>query len=175
MSAPMIAKQPEIPAAIAKVPSKPLLASPAPAPMASPIEQTNKLSDIDSKIAAGETDAALELARAGKEDGTPASAAAWARASMAAGGHDEAHQACVAWLSRDKASAGNIDARMTDARALRALGRFDDARARLEEVLKTKPDHAEAKSMLKDLDLMHGKPSPARHMKKKKPTQKLLG
>jgi eukaryotic-like serine/threonine-protein kinase len=163
----VLAQKEQIPAAIAKVDSKPVLASPPPL-----TSVESKPSDIDAKIAAGETDAALELARAAKEDGTPASAAAWARAAMAAGHSDEAHQACMTWLARDKSS---IDARMTDARALRAMGRFDDARGRLEEVLKMKPDHAEAKSMLKDLELMHPKPAPVRHIKKKKPTQKLLG
>jgi len=164
-------------AAIAKAPvAKPMLASPAPA-LATPVEPEKKtnLADIDAKIAAGETDIALELARAAKEDGTPASAAAWARAAFAGGHHAEAHQACVAWLARDK---GSVDARMLDARALRAAGRFDEARARLEEVLSANPNHSEAKTMMKDLELVHPAPRPAgvRHLKKsKKGPQKLLG
>jgi predicted Zn-dependent protease len=171
----------EIPAAIArpKPTVKPAMSSPAPM-LASPVlapgaEPKSPIAEIDAKIAAGETDVALDLARSAKEDGTPASAAAWARAAMSAGNPTEAHQACVAWIARhpDKSAA---EPRMFDARALRAAGRFDEARARLDEVLKAHPDHAEAKGMLKDLELMHpSKPSGVRHLKKKKPTQKLLG
>lgn len=167
-----------IPSSIARPAAKPMVASPSSPVLASPIDPAAKpaLSEIDAKINAGETEAALELARAAKEDGSSASASTWARAALAAGHPDEAHQACVAWIARhpDKQA---IEPRMFDARALRAGGRNDEARARLAEILKSHPDHAEAKGMLKDLELLHdAKPSPARHVKKgKKPTQKLLG
>jgi len=156
----------------------PILASPAGATLATPIEPVQKpaLSDVDAKIAAGDTDVALDLARSAKEDGTAASAAAWARAAFAAGHPDEAHQACIAWLGRgtDKNA---IEPRIFDARALRAAGRFDEARTRLDEILKINPNQAEAKGMLKDLDLLHApKVGPVRHLTKKKPPmKKLLG
>lgn len=132
-------------------------------------------SEVDAKIAAGETDVALDLARAGKEDGTPASAAAWARAAFAAGHPSEPHQASVGVDERSSDKSA-VEPRMFDARALRAAGRFDEARARLNEILKGHPDHPEAKGMLKDLDLMHApKAGPVRHLAKKKPMKKPLG
>ncbi len=172
---PMPAPTQEIPAAIArpKPTVKPAVSSPAPL-LASTVEPKSKITEIDEKIGAGETEVALDLARSAKEDGTAASAAAWARAALAAGQPTEAHQACVAWIARhaDKAA---VEPRMFDARALRAAGRYDEARARLEEILKSHPDQAEAKGMLKDLELVHPHKAGVRHMKKKKPTQKLLG
>jgi serine/threonine protein kinase len=132
-------------------------------------------SEIDARIAAGETDVALDLARAAKEDGTAASAAAWARAAFAAGRPDEAHQASLAWIARSSDN-NAIEPRVFDARALRAAGRFDEARVRLEEILKAHPGQSEAKNMLRDLELLHPpKASPVRHLAKKKPMKKVLG
>lgn len=137
------------------------------------------LSDIDAKIAAGETEQALDLARAAKEDGSAASAAAWARAAFAAGHPTEAHQACLAWIARH-ADKSALEPRLFDARALRSAGRIDEAKVRLEETLKLHPESSEAKTMLRDVELMQGsgdgsKPTGVRHIKRRKGAQKLLG
>jgi len=178
-SKPAAIAKPLLKAAAVMSPAAPVPATPLNGPLnGNEPEKKPAPSEIDAKIAAGETDVALELARAAKEDGSAASASAWARAAFAAGQHDEAHQACVAWIARDKTSASQTEARMLDARALRAAGRFDEARRRLEEVLEKNPNHAEAKGMLRDLELLHPatKPAGVRHLKKgKKTPQKLLG
>jgi tetratricopeptide (TPR) repeat protein len=155
-------------------------AAPLAAPSAPPSDAAKDASSVaivDQKIAAGEAEQALELARTLKDDGSAASAAAWVRAAFAAGKLAEAHDACGAWIARH-ADKKALEPRLADARALRGLGRLDEAKARLEEAVALHPESQEAKTMLKDLELLRGasvKPAPARHLKKKKAPQKLLG
>jgi len=106
---------------------------------------------IEKKLAAGDTDGALDDARALKADGKPASQALWARTAFAAGKFQEAHLASVAWLGKEPAS---IPARLLDARALRETGQLEPARLRLKEILEKQPNHAEAKTMLRDLEAL---------------------
>jgi predicted Zn-dependent protease len=159
------------PAISSASPAEPVVA----ASVTGPVTGT-AVTQIEAKIAAGEVDAALALARTAKDDGTAASAGAWAHAAFAAGRFAEAHDAALAWMSRAPQS---LQAQLVDARALRAAGRHDEARARLVELLAKHPSCAEAKTMLKDLELLEpakptAKPAKAKHPKKKGP-QKLLG
>ncbi|MGZ3473257.1 MAG: protein kinase domain-containing protein [Polyangiales bacterium] len=133
------------------------------------------IAEIEAKISRGEAEEALVLARSTKEDGTAASAEAWAHAAFAAGKLSEAHDACVAWIARHSDPKA-LEPRLADARALRELGRLPEAKARLEEAAKLHPESSEVQQMLKDHELLDSaKPSPARHLKKKKGAQKLLG
>ena len=108
--------------------------------------------ESDAKLASGDVEGALEAARVARADGTTTSLRAWARSAFAAGHPSESHEACVAWLAK----AGDVlEAELLDARALRAAGRSDDARDRLEDTIKVHPKSGEAKSLLMDLQTLH--------------------
>jgi len=144
-------------------------ASPPASPPSMDAAAAPTAADVDAKLAEGDTDGALALARLAKKDGSAASLRAWARAAYSASRSVEAHDACVAWLAK----AESLEARLLDARALRAAGRNEEARERLEETVAKYPSSGEAKSMLKDLDAMSTKVGQA--PKGKAASQKLLG
>jgi len=124
----------------------PVVASASPTPEAG----SSAVRDAEAKLAAGDPDAALQLARVAVKDGDPSVAALriWARSAYAAGHPMESHEACLAWISR---TGDDLEAKMLDARALHSGGHDEEARDRLDDVLSTHPTCAEAKSMKKDL------------------------
>jgi serine/threonine-protein kinase len=128
-------------------------AVPAPTTTATSATPSNaSVSDAEAKLAAGDPDAALTLARvAVKNDPSIAALRIWARAAYAAGHPMESHQACLSWLAK---AGDDLDAKMLDARALHSGGHDDEARERLDDVLKTHPGCGEAKSMKKDLEAL---------------------
>jgi serine/threonine protein kinase/outer membrane biosynthesis protein TonB len=108
--------------------------------------------DVEARLAAGDAEGALTLARLAKADGSPASLRAWARSAYAVGRYGESHEACLSWIAK---VGDDLEAKMLDARALHAASRDDEAVDRLEDVLRTHPGCGEAKSMLKDLQALH--------------------
>jgi tetratricopeptide (TPR) repeat protein len=111
------------------------------------------LADAEAKLAAHDAKGALAIARTLKQDATLGSTRIWAKSAYAAAEMREAHDAAQAWIARAPDSDDDgLPARILDARALIALGRLDDARARLDATLKTHPKSQEAKSLVHDLD-----------------------
>jgi serine/threonine-protein kinase len=112
---------------------------------------TSGASEAEARLTAGDTDGALRIARLAKDDRTVPALRVWARAAFAAGRPGEAHEACLAWIAH--AGDESLEAMLLDAKSLRAAGREDDARDRLEEIVKTHPACAEARTMLHELEL----------------------
>jgi serine/threonine-protein kinase len=139
-------------AASARLESKPA-ASAGPMPSTPPPLPATDLAagQAEARLAAGDPDGALRIARLAKDDLSVPALRVWARAAYAAGRPGEAHQACLAWLAH--AGDDTIEASLLDAKSLRAAGREDDAKDRLEEIVRAHPACVEARSMLQDLEL----------------------
>jgi hypothetical protein len=178
--APAPAPAPSAPALVAAPPRARTLAKPAPQQLATSIARAPAASasasvapqlppssdetsstktsgsaqQAEARLAAGDADGALTIARVARLDATAASLRAWARAAWAAGRPVEAHDACLAWLAAMGGDSAGLEPRILDAKSLRAAGRDDDARERLEETLRRFPGCDEARAMLRDLELV---------------------
>jgi serine/threonine-protein kinase len=142
-----------VPAAANLRPEPKTAASAGPMPSTPPPLPATDLAagQAEARLAAGDPDGALRIARLAKDDLSVPALRVWARAAYAAGRPGEAHEACLAWLAH--AGDDTVEASLLDAKSLRAAGREDDAKDRLEEIVRAHPACVEARSMLQDLEL----------------------
>jgi hypothetical protein len=134
----------------------PLLPLPEKMPSLPAPSATHSIADAETAMREADPRTALTFAReATRNDDSVHAIAVWAHAAFAAGEFAEAHSACEKWLAHDKTS---IEALIMDSRALRAMGRVEQASAQLKSGLTAHPGNHEIEALLQDFS---PKPAPS--------------